>query len=347
MDIHPYYQRGTNALPGVEYGWIKMADGAAAYAKKADGKLWTADAHAALFRRLGIPFGGYEFAEPANAHLGAQAFDALWAECLRLGGTGVAPGVDIEGEGWNKTNATQRGKAFCQRARARGVRPAIYMDLSLLQACRPDLWPENPVIWAPRYGAAPQVGGRYTGRYDVHQYTSSGSLPGSAGAVDWNQSYSAGKTPGTAHLLAATPEEDMSLNPDDKAAIRAIVQDVMRYGVLATAHPGDLNRATGQPYAVDDPAVFVFGGTPDAPGGRNPMDILMDTRNRAEAMQAALTDIALRVAEQQGVPVADLVAGVVAGLLPDIKAQLTDVQHIDEDAVAVKLDQLIAARFAQ
>ena len=144
-----------------------------------------------------------------------------------------------------------------------------------------------------------------------------------------------------------TQEDNMPLNADDKAAIRAIVQDVMRYGVMATPHPGDINRATGQPYAVDDPAVFVFGGTPDAPGGRNPMDIVLDTRDRAEAMQAALTDIALKVAAGQSVPIADLVAGVVAGLLPDIKAQLVDVQNIDEDAVAVKLDQLIAARFAQ
>lgn len=187
VDIHPVYQAGTNALPGVEYGWIKMADGAAVYTKTVNGVRYTADAHAALFRRLRIPFGGYEFAEVGTD--GGKAFDVLWAECLRLGATGVTPGVDIEGAGWNATNAAARGKAFCDRARARGVRPAVYMDLSLLQATRPDLWPSNPVIWAPRYGAKPEAGGRYTGRYDVHQYSSTGTLPGSAGAVDWNQSY--------------------------------------------------------------------------------------------------------------------------------------------------------------
>lgn len=205
VDLHPYYQRGTNALPNVEYGWIKMADGTAKYSKQADGKLWTADAHAALFRRLGIPFGGYVFAQPGTD--GARAFDVLWAECQRLGGTGVAPADDVEGPGWNPTNAAAHGRAFCARARARGVRPAIYMDLDLLQLCRPDRWPEDPVIWAPRYsGKRPQDGGRYVGRYDVHQYTSSGTLPGSAGMVDMNQAYN------TAFLLGK--EHEVELDDD-------------------------------------------------------------------------------------------------------------------------------------
>lgn len=214
VDLHPYYQRGTNALPGVEYGWIKMADDAQPYAKRADGRVWAADAHAALFKRLGIPFGGYEFAGLGSS--GAAAFDALWAECVRLGATGVTPAVDIEGPGWTPASATQRGRTFCQRARARGVRPAVYMDLSLLQACRPDLWPEQPVIWAPRYGALPQAGGRYTGRYDVHQFTSSGSLPGSAGTVDFNQAYS------TAHLLANSSHQEDELTDEERTMLRRV-----------------------------------------------------------------------------------------------------------------------------
>lgn len=201
VDLHPYYQRGTNALPDVSFGWIKEADGASVYRKVADGRTWTADAHAALFRRLGIPSGGYIFAHP-SVH-GAAAFDVLWGECLRLRTTGVAPACDIEGEGWNATNANTRGREYCQRARARGVRPAIYMDLWLLQACRPDRWPEQPVIWAPRYSnLKPEDGGRYVGHYDVHQYTSSGSLPGSAGLVDWSQAY-------TSAFLNPTEDDDM------------------------------------------------------------------------------------------------------------------------------------------
>jgi glycosyl hydrolase family 25 len=203
VDLHPVYQRGTNALPDVEYGWLKLADGAAVYRTPAD-------ALAKLFRDRGLPFGGYEFAQPGTN--GAKAFDVLWAECRRIGATGVAPAVDIEGPGWSPATAAQRGKAFCARARAVGVRPAIYMDLSLLQATRPDLWAEKPVIWAPRYGAKPEAGARYTGHYDVHQFSSSGTLPGSAGAVDWNQAYT------NAHLLGTT-EEDMALTQADAGVL--------------------------------------------------------------------------------------------------------------------------------
>jgi hypothetical protein len=205
VDLHPVYQRGTNALPDVEYGWLKLADGAAVYHNRAD-------ALAALFRSRGLPFGGYEFAQPGTD--GAKAFDVLWAECQRLGATGVAPAVDIEGAGWTLTTAAARGKAFCARARAAGVRPAIYMGTSMLQAIRPDLWAEKPVIWAPRYGARPEApgAGQYLGHYDVHQYTSSGTLPGSAGAVDWNQAYT------NAHLLGTT-EEDMAFTQDDFTAL--------------------------------------------------------------------------------------------------------------------------------
>jgi GH25 family lysozyme M1 (1,4-beta-N-acetylmuramidase) len=200
VDVHPYYQRGAD-LSGVGFAWIKMADGAAVYSKTVNGVRYTADEHARRLRVAGRPFGGYEFAEPGTD--GARAADVLWAECRRLGATGVAPAVDIEGSGWTPASAQARGRAFCARMRQKGVRPAVYMDLSMLQTCRPDLWPENPVIWAPRYGALPQVNGRYTGRYDVHQYTSSGSLPGSAGAVDFNQAY------GSAHLITSQEAPDM------------------------------------------------------------------------------------------------------------------------------------------
>ncbi|MGW3992231.1 glycoside hydrolase domain-containing protein [Amycolatopsis sp. NPDC004772] len=58
----------------------------------------------------------------------------------------------------------------------------------------------------------------------------------------------------------------------------------------------------------------------------------------------ALTDLALKVAAQQSVPVVDLVAGVVAGLSPVVTAALADVEGLDEDAVASKLAANLAAR---
>lgn len=283
VDLHPYYQRGTNALPDVSFGWIKEADGASAYRKIADGRTWTADAHAALFRRLGIPSGGYIFAQP-GVH-GATAFDVLWGECQRLGTTGVAPACDIEGAGWNPTNATTRGREFCARARARGVRPAVYMDLTLLRDCRPDRWPEQPVIWAPRYGAKPEDllhGVQYLGHYDVHQYTSSGTLPGSAGSVDWSQAYT------TAYLIG---DDDMPDEATFKAwvaqAVAALIPAIndgtrttVRYEILATPHD------------PKDPRTFTFGD-------RNIVDILVEILNqlfaanaKSDALAAALAELA-------------------------------------------------------
>lgn len=230
VDLHPYYQRGTNALPDVSWGWVKAADGDAPYRKVVDGRTWTPDAHADLFHRLGVPLGGYLFAQPGVD--GSVGFDVLWAECQRIGATAVTPAIDIEGAGWNPTNATQRGRQFCTRARARGVRPAVYMDLTLLRDCRPDRWPEDPVIWAPRYGAKPEQlvnNVQYLGRYDVHQYTSSGSLPGSAGRVDWNQAYS------TAYLLGK--DDDMELTdkvplwtPGQTAEVQNCLAGVLGHG---------------------------------------------------------------------------------------------------------------------
>ena len=58
----------------------------------------------------------------------------------------------------------------------------------------------------------------------------------------------------------------------------------------------------------------------------------------------ALTDLSLKVAAQQSVPVADLVAGLLAGLLPAVKEDLADVEHLDEHAVADRLAENLAAR---
>lgn len=206
VDVHPFYQRGAR-FDGVEYAWIKMADGAAVYAKKVDGVWYTADEHARRLRASQTPFGGYVYAQPGD---GAAEARVLWSECQRLGGTGVAPACDIESNKdihtWSTQEAIDHGRAFCSWYRGRGIRPAIYMNVSLAQATRPDRWPEKPVIWIARYGLKPEVlhnGVQYTGHYDVHQYADNGTLPGSAGAVDENQAYT------SEHLLEGdmTPQE--------------------------------------------------------------------------------------------------------------------------------------------
>ncbi|MFJ1765079.1 GH25 family lysozyme [Amycolatopsis sp. NPDC088138] len=215
VDVHPYYQRGAR-FDGVEYAWLKMTDGAAVYAKKVDGVWYTTDEHARLLRLQRTPFGGYVYAQPGD---GAAEARVLWGECQRLGGTGVAPACDIESNKdihvWSPGEAADHGRAFCSWFRARGIRPAIYMGAAFANTVRPDLWPENPVVWIARYGAKPEAAGagHYGGRYDVHQYSSSGTLPGSAGAVDWNQSYN------NNHLTSPTGGFMSGFNGDDFASL--------------------------------------------------------------------------------------------------------------------------------
>lgn len=324
VDLHPYYQRGAQITSDVSFAWIKMTDGAHVYVKHADGRDWTADEHARRLRAARVPFGGYVYAQPGDG--GAEA-RVLWDECRRLGGTGVAPSCDIESNKdihtWSVREATDHGRAFCSAMRRLGVRPAVYMDLTLLRDCRPDRWPEDPVIWAPRYGAKPEQllnGVQYLGRYDVHQYTSSGSLPGSAGKVDWNQAYT------TAYLIG---EDDMPLSDTD---ITKIV-DAMRKRVIATDHdPNDPNANTEKVWTIN---------------GRNLWDTIGDARNRVEAIQGVLTDLVLKVAAQQSVPIHELAQALLPDLLAEVKKDLTDVEHLDEDAVADRLAANLAARLSR
>jgi hypothetical protein len=212
VDLHPVYQRGVTALPGVDFGWLKLTDGAAPYRTPADSL-------AQVFRARGVPFGGYCYAQPGD---GAAEAQVLWAECQRLGAIGVAPAVDIESDPhihvWSPGEATAHGRAFCSWFRARGIRPAVYMGASFMNTVRPDLWPEDPVIWVARYGAKPEDAGagHYGGRYDVHQYTSSGALPGSAGAVDWNQAHTTG------HLLGGQTSGEDDMTPDERDMLKRV-----------------------------------------------------------------------------------------------------------------------------
>lgn len=197
-DIHPEYQRGIRldlgkTQQGAGFVWIKVADGGRAYVSPGG---YTPGAQAGAAHVAGLPAGGYSYAQPGDG--GAHA-DVLLGECSRWQLTGLAPVTDIEDNPkihtWSTSEAVSYGRAFCARVRAHGVRPGVYMSASKMQACRPDQWPENPVIWCARYGARPEgdpargVKALYTGRYDVHQFSSSGGVPGSAGLVDLNESY--------------------------------------------------------------------------------------------------------------------------------------------------------------
>ncbi|MFJ9783090.1 glycoside hydrolase family 25 protein [Amycolatopsis sp. NPDC101161] len=208
-DVHPFYQRGLrwDQVSDLAFVWVKVSDGGAPYTRAEGGVVYRPDTHVAGAKSRGIPVGGYHYAQLT---LGPEAqADLLLAEVRRLGATGVAPMLDLEAPFRPDSAARAFGTAFCRRVAAAGLRPAVYMSASFAAALRPDQWDvPDLVIVIARYGARPEApgAGRYPGRYDVHQYTSSGSLPGSAGAVDFDESY-------TGNQL--DPEGDMPFSNDD------------------------------------------------------------------------------------------------------------------------------------
>jgi len=190
-DVHPYYQRGLNwkAAPDIHFVWVKVSDGGSAYSTVQQGVKYVPDTHVAGAKAAGLPVGGYHYAQLGPA-AEAQA-DILVREVRRLGATGVAPMLDLETPFTPNAAAKDFAIRFCNRVAAAGFRPAVYMSASFAKVLRPDQWGiPGLVIVIARYGAVPEAPGsaQYLGRYDVHQYSSSGSLPGSAGAVDLDDS---------------------------------------------------------------------------------------------------------------------------------------------------------------
>jgi lysozyme len=208
-DLHPYYQRGLrwDQVSDLAFAWVKVSDGGAPHVDVVGGVTYRPDTHVAGAQSRGIPVGGYHYAELSPGPE-AQA-DVLIGEVKRLGATGVAPMLDLEDPFKPGGAARDFGIAFCAHVAAAGFRPAVYMSASFAAAVRPDQWDvPGLVIVIARYGARPEAPGpgQYLGRYDVHQYTSSGILPGSAGSVDFDESYTDN------HL---DPEADVPFSSDD------------------------------------------------------------------------------------------------------------------------------------
>jgi lysozyme len=184
---------------GVSYVYVKLSDGGG---KPVGGP---GDHEVAGAKSVGIPVGGYHFVQ-ASPSPEAQA-DVFLGEVRRLGATGLVPMLDLEDNppSIHKANIPDNAKkafgvAFCKHVAAQGFRPGVYMNNALAKLLRPDQWGiPGLVIWIARYGRKPDAA---AGRFDVHQYTSSGAVPGiRAGGVDLNESFNdnifAGATPVT------------------------------------------------------------------------------------------------------------------------------------------------------
>lgn len=182
VDVHCYYQRGIrwDQVSGVNYVWVKVSDGTAPYTKVVSGVTYRPDTMVQGAKSRNLPVGGYHFAQPGDPR--AQA-DLLIREVERLGATGLLPALDIE-DPFPIGQARAFGEAFCNRIREHGYRPVVYTGDAYAATIKPADWAAQPVLWIARYGSKPK-----NTRFDVHQFSSSGSLPGSASAVDFNESY--------------------------------------------------------------------------------------------------------------------------------------------------------------
>lgn len=188
-DIYGKYQTVTNyplLAQSITFAWVKLTDGARVASVPGDRVVQGC-------RDARIPVGGYHYAQEGSPT--AQA-GLLLAECRRLGALDIAPALDLEAPFQPDGEARDFGIRFCRAIAAAGHRPAVYMSASFAGALRPDLWNiPGLVIWLAAYGlnngqrSPAAVLRHYAGRYDVHQYTSAGSLPGVRGLVDLNESF--------------------------------------------------------------------------------------------------------------------------------------------------------------
>lgn len=162
--------------------------------------------------RLGIPWGAYlySYAESA-ADAGSEA-----AHVLRLL-KGLKPTypvyIDMEHDAAYKNRAlsTQICKIFCETVSAAGYTAGVYANkdwaTNRLDMAQLSKW----TFWLAQYNSTVT----YTGKYDMWQYSSSGTLPGINGRVDLNYCYkdfAAVAAPAITGLTLDTSSKDMAAN---------------------------------------------------------------------------------------------------------------------------------------
>ena len=169
----------------VAYAWVKLTDGNGPAVVRGDKQVNGCKA-------VGVPVGGYHYAQFGDPVHQANVF---LGEVRRLGATDLAPALDLEDPFTPGSTARSFGEAFCRAVADAGFRPAVYMSASMAGKVRPDQWNiPGLIIWIAAYGgndgarSEADITRYYPGRYDVHQFTSRGTVPGVSGVVDLNWS---------------------------------------------------------------------------------------------------------------------------------------------------------------
>lgn len=212
IDVYTAYQNVTDwsavRRSGVEFCYVKVSDGLTTRNTNGYGRT----GHAA-----GVAMGAYHFAQAGDPVRQANLLcDRVAAEGL----IDLRPALDAEAPG--TTNA-----AFCiaflRQVIARGYRPCMYASNSTFVNIGAAVDAAVPDVrrWVARYaGLTSTEKLRPSVRWDVHQFSQAGRIPGISGTVDLND--------GTAPLAATTPagKDPISmLQPSQIALTRAETKD--------------------------------------------------------------------------------------------------------------------------
>lgn len=141
-------------------------------------------------KSAGLKVGVYFFSTALSE---AEAVEEASMCAALCGGYGLNYPVflDVESSsrpGYNTLSASQRTaniKAFCQTIASAGYTPGLYANKTWLTE-KINTSSLSCKIWLAQYNAS---GPTYSGRYDIWQYTSKGSVNGISGNVDMNKSY--------------------------------------------------------------------------------------------------------------------------------------------------------------
>ncbi|QWF81126.1 glycoside hydrolase family 25 protein [Amycolatopsis sp. CA-230715] len=310
IDIYRKFQTVT------DWGAVKRHGVSFVYTKVSDGggiaTAGPADAIVNGAKSVGIPVGGYHYAQLTPSP--ERQAEVFVDEVRRLGALDLVPALDLEAPFGPNAAARDFGVRFCRRVAELGHRPGVYLNNAFAVATRPDQWGiPGLAIWIARYGARPDPA---AGHYDVHQYSSTGAVPGiRAQSVDLNESYT------TAHFVAQQGEDDMFTDAD-RQKLEAVFSIALNTpDVDGDGHAGDISLGQFRQWDYDN--------------GR--------------ALAAKLDALTAAVARSGGITAEQLAAalrpGLVADVLPALRAAVADVlgadnEHQADEIASAVLDKL-------
>lgn len=173
IDVYVAYQNVT------DWGAVKRAGYDFCYVKVGDGtSVKPTDGYGPKGRGAGLAMGAYWYAQPGDP---VRQANMLCDRAMSEGLADLGPALDLEAPFTPGPAAVAFAVAFCRQVAARGFRPTLYANDSMMSAIRPAVKAAVPgaFIWVARYGRTP------ANPYDVWQWSDAGHPPGiAASAVD-------------------------------------------------------------------------------------------------------------------------------------------------------------------